>query len=141
MDDADPVNNTEDIARWGVVQQRARTEIRRNNSTNVYIPYQVDESHWLLLHIDTVHDTITVYDSQDSSAHKSAATKMVSLVNKWWNDTGDQDTLQMKWGTCVQQRNNYDCGLCLCLNMRRLMLKRRRPKQLTRTRTALEEWG
>ena len=36
---------------------------------------------------------------------------------------------------------NCDCRLCLCLNMRRLMLKRRRPKQLTRTRTALEEWG
>ena len=45
------------------------------------------------------------------------------------------------YGTVVQWYNGTMYGPCVCLNMRRLMLKRRRPRALTSTRTSREERG
>eukprot|EP01046_Picozoa_sp_COSAG06_P021302 COSAG06_NODE_1595_length_8979_cov_126.558784_4_plen_192_part_00 len=115
-----------------------REKIRRANANNIYIPYQANESHWMLLCMSTTHSTITVYDSLKYEVYKEAAKLMAKLVQEWW-----QTPMTIIWGSCAQQPsgNGYDCGPCVCLNMRRLMLTRRRPRALTATRTSREEWG
>jgi hypothetical protein len=138
---ADPERDAASITRWTTKFMHPwREEIRRANANNIYIPYQANESHWMLLCMSTTHNTITVYDSLKDN-YKEAAKLMANLVQEWWIGQEDQPPMTIVWGSCAQQPNGYDCGPCMCLNMRRLMLKRRRPKALTSTRTSREEWG
>ena len=136
---ADPERDAASITRWTTKFMHPwREEIRRANANNIYIPYQANECHWLLLCMSTTHNTITIYDSLKYEVYKEAAKVMAQLVQEWW-----QKPMTIKWGSCAQQPsgNGYDCGPCVCLNMRRLMLTRRRPRALTATRTSREEWG
>ena len=140
---ADPTRDADSIARWRRKTMRDRDVVRKKKATNIYVPYLVNRNHWMLFEISTVHDCITVYNSMEQEAYTQAAKHMVALIQKWWKTHDDQPLLAIKWGSCVQQprRNAYDCGLCVCLNLRRLMLKRRRPRPLTRTRSTTTEWG
>jgi hypothetical protein len=136
---ADPERDAASITRWTTKFMHPwREKIRRANANYIYIPYQANESHWMLLCMSTTHNTITVYDSLKNEVYKEAATVMAKLVQEWW-----QTPMTIIWGSCAQQPsgNGYDCGPCVCLNMRRLMLTRRRPRALTATRTSREEWG
>ena len=136
---ADPERDAASITRWTTKFMHPwREEIRRANANNIYIPYQANENHWMLLCMSTTHNTITVYDSLKNEVYKEAAKLMAKLVQEWW-----QTPMTIIWGSCAQQPsgNGYDCGPCVCLNMRRLMLTRRRPRALTATRTSREEWG
>ena len=138
---ADPERDAESIKRWTTKFMHPwREEIRRVNANNIYIPYQANECHWMLLCMSTTHNTITIYDSLKDN-YKETAKLMANLVQEWWNGQEDQPPMTIVWGSCAQQPNGYDCGPCVCLNMRRLMLTRRRPRALTATRTSREEWG
>ena len=142
LHEADPVRDARAITRWtSKFVHPWREEIRRAKPNNIYIPYQANENHWMLLCMSTTHNTITIYDSLKYEVYKDAAKLMAKLVQEWWNGQEDQPPMTIVWGSCAQQPNGYDCGPCMCLNMRRLMLKRRRPRALTGTRTSREEWG
>lgn len=60
-------------------------------------------------------------------------------VRKWWTemdpDADNQEALgwQAPYDKAPRQRNNTDCGVMVCLAMRRLMLRNIRPR-------ALEDW-
>jgi hypothetical protein len=139
LHEADPERDAESITRWTTKFVHPwREEIRKAKPNNIYIPYQANENHWMLLCMSTTHNTITIYDSLKYEIYKEAAKLMAKLVQEWW-----QTPMTIIWGSCAQQPsgNGYDCGPCVCLNMRRLMLKRRRPRALTSTRTSREEWG
>eukprot|EP01046_Picozoa_sp_COSAG06_P020060 COSAG06_NODE_1453_length_9426_cov_16.624209_1_plen_209_part_00 len=139
LHEADPERDAESITRWTTrFVHPWREEIRRAKANYIYIPFQANGSHWVLLCMSTTHNTITIYDSMKYEVYKEAAKLMAELVQEWW-----QIPMTIVWGSCAQQPsgNGYDCGPCVCLNMRRLMLKRRRPRPLTATRTSREEWG
>eukprot|EP01046_Picozoa_sp_COSAG06_P038554 COSAG06_NODE_4460_length_4239_cov_7.379952_3_plen_155_part_00 len=56
LHEADPVKDEASIARWTTrFVQPWRDEIRRAKPVNIYIPYQANGDHWILLCISTTH--------------------------------------------------------------------------------------
>lgn len=121
--------------RWVAELRRTRDRAKRRNPESVFLPANTGVNtgtHWILLQIQVVRNRLVVYDSADSV---NAEHELVQRVARWWNDDTGEDPLNVTVCThCVKQQDGYNCGPMVCLNLRRLMLIRRRP----RTR---RDWG
>ena len=88
-----------------------------------------EKDHWILFHINTMHDRLYVYDSMRNPEQYEPESK---CVQRWWTCI-EKDLQQLRVEfvkKTVKQTDTYNCGLLVCLQLRRLMLKRKRPIQV-----------
>jgi hypothetical protein len=87
LHDVDKERDVVAIPRWESRLTRDRREIRRTRASNVYIPLHVNNNHWILVYISTIHDTITVYDSNNKKpgSQKAQLKILIGLIQAWWH--------------------------------------------------------
>ena len=119
---------------WTESLTKKRDFLVRQNPTSVFIPANTGSTggtHWILMQILTAHNRLLIYDSGGAAdSHRALATR----VAKWWGADTAEGVPEIGAAQCIKQKDGHNCGPMVCLNLRRLMLKRRRPR-------ALRDWG
>ena len=99
------------------------------------LPTHVSGNHWILFTVNAAAKTVRLYDPQGGSYDD-----LMSKIVKWWTETDPDEERQdrREWqkhkDRMPKQLNDTDCGVMVCLAMRRLMLQSCRPR-------TLEDWG
>ena len=83
------------------------------------------------MQILTARNRLLVYDSGGEAGNYQS---LAARVAEWWGAGTTEGNPEITGVACVRQRDGYNCGPMVCLNLRRLMLKRRRPRNL-------RDWG
>ncbi|OEU19153.1 cysteine proteinase, partial [Fragilariopsis cylindrus CCMP1102] len=127
--------------------QQVHKEIKNKNFLNaevIYIPINVDQSHWILCCIHPTKCRIDIFDSmmgdddqRDQRMLKKfglALLYMMEDLTKSLRLPFDINTWTIRDGLCPQQSNYHDCGVSVCL----IALFKSEGRQLDYTTSFLE---
>ena len=121
-------------ARWTKSLTKKRDSLMRQNPSSVFIPVNTSDTgskHWILMQILIAHNRLLVYDSGGAADSHHA---LAARVAEWWGADSTEGVPVISTAPCIKQTDRHNCGPMVCLNLRRLMLKRRRPR-------TLGDWG
>jgi sentrin-specific protease 1 len=93
----------------------------RLGKTQWVLPLNIDNTHWVALHVDFVTHTIIVYDSLRGIEHRHGAlVRTLALNLNKLHGTSDAWTFGVHAGL-QQQNNTWDCGVYTCFVARHLV--------------------
>ena len=123
-------------------RQEEKTKLRRTrgaqgtrNAAKILLPAHVEGNHWTLIVIRPAAKTIRLYDPLGNK-YEQLMDRVLQWMTEMDPDAKDEGTQgwQKHTDRMPRQANDTDCGVMVCLALRRLMLRNSRPR-------TLEQWG